>query len=42
MDVKTMSFNKMLEVEIYMDQLEGFVDEGNKHLVCKLKKNYTA
>lgn len=28
----------VLEVEIYIDRPEGFVQEGKEHLVCKLKK----
>jgi hypothetical protein len=38
MDVKTTFFDKTFEVEIYMDQLEGFVQGGIKDLLCKLKK----
>ena len=38
MDVKTTILNEVLEVEIYMDQLEGFVQKGEKNLVCILKK----
>ncbi len=38
MDVKTAFLNGVLEVEIYMDQPEGFVQKGKEHLVCKLKK----
>ena len=30
--------NEILEVEIYMDELEGFIQEGKKYLVCKFKK----
>ena len=39
MVVKTTLLNGMLEVEIYKDQPHGFVQEGKKNLVCKLKKN---
>ena len=28
-----------LEEEIYMTQLEGFIEKGKEKLVCKLKKN---
>jgi len=38
MDVKTAFLNGMLEVVIYMDQPEGFVQKGKEHLVCKLIK----
>ena len=38
MDVKTMFLNGILEMEIYMDQPEGFKREGKEDLVCKLKK----
>ena len=37
MDVKTTFVNEIFKVKIYMDQLEGFVQEENEHLVCKLK-----
>ena len=39
MDVKTMLLHGDLEEEIYMKQLEGFTVEGNKELVCKLKRS---
>ena len=40
MDVKTVFLNGSLEDEtIYMQQLEGFIKEGQEHLVCKLKKS---
>ena len=39
MDVKTAFLNKELEEEIYMDQLEGCVAEGNEHKVCELVKS---
>ena len=38
MDVKTIFFNKVLEVEIYMDQLKGFIQEGIEDLMCKKTK----
>ncbi len=38
MDVKTAFLNGDLEEEIYMEQLEGFTQEG-EHLVCKLHKS---
>lgn len=36
MDAKTIFLNEILEEEIYMDQLEGFVDFGQENNVCKL------
>jgi hypothetical protein len=38
MNVKTAFLNGVLEVVIYINQPEGFVQEGKKHLVCKLIK----
>jgi len=38
MNLKTIFLNGDLE-DIYIDQLEGFVQEGKKYLVCKLKKS---
>ena len=39
LDVKPSFLNKELDVEIYMEQLEGFEQKGLEHLVCKLKKS---
>ena len=39
LDVKTVFLHGDLEEEIYMQQLEGFVEKGKKNLVCKLKKS---
>src|SRR6195952_2542448 len=38
MDVKTAFLNGDLDVELYMQQPEGFV-AGEEHLVCKLQKS---
>ena len=38
MDVKILFFSVILEVESYMVQLEGFVQEGKEDLVYKFKK----
>ena len=38
MDVKAAFVNGILNVKIYMDQEEGFVQEKKKHLGCKFKK----
>jgi len=38
MDIKTAFLNGDLEKEIYMEQPEGFTQEG-EHLVCKLHKS---
>ena len=38
MDVKSTFLNGILEEEVYIEQLEGFVDENNKDMVCKLHK----
>ena len=38
MDVKMAFLNELLEVELYMDQPEGFVQKGKENFVCELKK----
>ena len=39
MDVKTTFLNGDLCETVYMKQPEGFEENGEKHLVCKLKKS---
>ena len=39
MDVKTTFLNGELEEEIYMDQFDGFVANGQEEKVCKLLKS---
>ena len=39
MDVKTAFLNGSIDSEIYMSQLEGFVDTDHPNFVCKLKKS---
>ena len=38
LDVKSTFLNGELKEEVYLTQLEGFVEKGEEHLVCKLKK----
>ena len=39
MDVKTAILNGYLEENIYMMQQDGFITEGQEHMVCKLHKS---
>ena len=39
LDVKTTFLHGELDEEIYMLQLEGFVEKGKVNLVCRLKKS---
>ena len=39
LDVKIVFLHRDLDEDIYMHQPEGFLDEGKKYMVCKLKKN---
>ena len=39
MDVKTAFLNGKLDVEIYMEQPEGFMQKGRGHIICKLRKS---
>ena len=39
MDVKTAFLNRKLKEEIYMDQPDGFVANGQEGKVCKLLKS---
>lgn len=39
MDAKTTFHNGELEMEIYMDQLDGFVLEGWEGMMCQLLKS---
>ena len=38
MDVKSTFLNGILEEEAYIEQQDGFVDDNNKDMVCKLHK----
>ena len=38
MDVKTTFLHGDLEEEIYMQQLEGFIEKRKENLVCRLRK----
>jgi len=37
-DVNNAFLNGNLEDDVYVDQLVGFIEEGKKYMVCKLKK----
>ena len=39
MDAKTSFLNGDLFKEVYMDQPDGFVESGKRHMVCKLRKS---
>ena len=39
LDITAAFLNGRLEEEVFMKQLEGFVEEGKEHLVCKLKQS---
>ena len=39
MDVKTIFLNGELEKEIYMDQSDGFIANGQDGMMCKLLKS---
>lgn len=38
MDIKFSFLNGLLEEDVYIEQLEGFVDPNKKNMVCKLQK----
>ena len=40
MDVKSAFLNDILEEQVYVEQIEGFVDDNNKDMVCKLHKDF--
>jgi len=39
MDVKTTFLNDDLFEDVYMNQPDGFIESGKKHMVCKLRKS---
>jgi len=39
MDVKTAFLNGDLFEDVYMDQPDGFVESGKRHMVCKMRKS---
>ena len=39
LDVKTTFLRRELDEEIYMQQLEAFVEKGKENMVCRLKKS---
>ena len=41
MDVTTAFLNGTLKEEVYTRRSEGFIAEGQEHLVCKLKQSIT-
>ena len=38
MDIKSAFLNGTLEEEVYIEQLEGFIHDNNKDMVCKMHK----
>ena len=39
LDVKTTFLHGDLQEQIYMEQLKGFVESDQEHLVCRLRKS---
>lgn len=39
MDVKIVFFNGKFKEDLYMDQVQRFIEERKQHLICKLKKS---